>query len=92
MRTKFSVNGFGRVTIAYDDVDHGGERRTRTFTAPEKFGYVREILDNGDVRQVCDKLCRYGSALMCEEKYLLATIKREYKALRQFENRPEGDY
>ena len=79
MKTKFSTDGQGRVTIVYDDSE-------RTFTCPETGGYVREILDNGSAPQTCKYLGYRGVTLICKSRAdLLDLIRREYRAMRRKE-------
>jgi hypothetical protein len=94
MRTRYTKDAAGRVTIAYDDEAHWtGEtvRIERTFTCPEDGGYVREKMSNGNWEQVCDKLAGMGNTLSCSSRdKLIDLIRAEYRAMRRAEKRAQA--
>lgn len=86
MKTCIKTTATGSVCVAYDDQDD--ERVFRLFTCPISGGYVREILDSGDARQVCESLGFYGSTLWVSSRDRLeALIRREFKSMRASEKR-----
>lgn len=91
MKTKFSVDESGRVTIEYDDAFHWSgetERVTRTFICPHNGGYVREKMSNGNWEQVCESLAGTGNTLSCASRaQLIELIRAEYRAMRREEKR-----
>lgn len=94
MRTRFTKDDAGRVTIAYDDELHWtGEavRVERTFTCPHEGGYVREYRKEGAWEQVCDKLESTGNTLSCSSRdKLMDLIRAEYRAMRRAEKRAQA--
>jgi hypothetical protein len=87
MRAKISTDAAGRVTVAYDD-GWSGERVERTFWCAVTGGYVWEMFEGGNSEQVCEGLSRTGATLRTRSRDTLAdTIRREYRALRQYERK-----
>lgn len=84
MRTKFSVDEKGRVTVEYDRYSLDGvTRESRTFSCSEDGGYVWELTFGGRF-QVCDRLAGRGSTLYCSSRdRLIDVIRREYRAMRR---------
>lgn len=94
MRTKFSIDDVGVVTLSYDLENDEGvvERIERRFTCPAEGGYVLE--DCGDDcngakwNQVCDLLKHRGDTLFCSDPdKLIEMIRREYNIGRRYEKR-----
>lgn len=93
MKTTFTTDSYGRVTIAYDE-QLTGERITRTFTCQPQGGYVWEIgFRDGNRRQVCDQLSGGGNTLSAGGiETLIKVIRREYRAMRAAEKREAARY
>jgi len=86
MKTVIKVIDTNEVRIEYDHA-WSDERVSRHFWAPRAGGYVLE-LSTGDSKQVCERLGRHGSTLMCVANTQLAdVIRREYRAMRATERR-----
>lgn len=84
MKTTFTTDSNGRVTVSYDS---DGERIARTFHCPLDGGYVIELVGH-DWKQVCDRLSCFGSTLYCTSPaHLPAMIRREYRAMRRAEQK-----
>jgi hypothetical protein len=85
-RTTIRQTSGNRVEISYTDA-YTDERRVREFAVRSdgREGYVRE----GD-GQVCDGLCGSGNTLMATCDNLMATIRREYRAMRRHEAQLES--
>lgn len=92
MKSKFSTDIAGRVTVEYDENWSGETVRVfRTFTCPQDGGYVRERMSNGNWEQVCDGLAGRGSTLTCSGRdKLLDLIRAEYRAMRREEKRAQS--
>ena len=90
MKTKFSVNSDGTVTIQYQrKIDH--DICVRTFMAQPERGYVREQFGS-DWHQTCYKMMPYGATLTCDKRAdLIDVIRREYRAMRRAELRTMRD-
>ena len=85
MKTKFTTDCAGRVTVSYDDAITGN-RVTREFTCPTDGGYVRERMSNGDWTQVCDGLAHRGNTLAAASREkLISLIRSEYRVMRRAE-------
>jgi hypothetical protein len=85
MKTKFTLNTNGSVTVESDNL-FSGERDERTYFCPANGGYVRQNVGrNGNHAQVCEKLNHTGSTLSCSASGapLLTLIRREYNARRR---------
>lgn len=90
MKTKFSKDSYGRVTVEYDCA-FTGDRVSRTFTCAQEGGYVWELLKGGDRQQVCDRLGSRGSTLAAASiETLPALIRGEYRAMRRAEKRNQS--
>ncbi len=79
-RTRFEVSAIGSVLVSY--TDETGAYWTREFRCPQDGGYVREVMRNGDQKQVCDELSSMGNTLWCTREALPALIRREYRKMR----------
>lgn len=86
MKTSIKTTSTGSVVLSFDN--ESGERETRLFFCPAEGGYIREAMDNGDARQVCESLDRMGVTLWAPRKDLLeSVIRREYERMRAAEKR-----
>lgn len=86
MKTSIKTTATGSVFICYDSMD--GKRKERLFFCPSDGGYIRESMDNGGARQVCEHLADTGRTLSVSRRELLeSVIRREYKAMRAAEKR-----
>lgn len=87
MKTTITADDFGRVRIIYRD--EFGVIRDREFSCSLDGGYVWEIFDHGDRKQVCDELAYTGNTLYCphDRDHLIGIIRREYRAMRRREKR-----
>lgn len=86
MKTTISAIDTNEVRIEYDHA-WSDERVSRHFWVPRAGGYVLE-LSAGNSRQVCERLNRLGSTLMCGPNTpLIDVIRREYRAMRAAERR-----
>jgi len=91
MKTRFTTDCAGRVTISYDEAVTG-YRLIREFVCPFGGGYVRERRGN-DWQQVCAKLECRGPTLSCESRdKLIALIRAEYRAMRRAEKQLFCEY
>lgn len=80
-RAKFTETQPGYVRMEYTDLF--GERVTVDYFAPRDGGYVRMWTKDGRHPQVCHGLSDRGPTLTCKPGELLATIRREYRAMRR---------
>lgn len=87
MKTKFTVDETGNVTMSYDIECYDGTKRIdRVFTCSIDGGYVREYR-NGEWKQVCDSLSNMGNTLTCASREkLISLIRREYRSMRRAES------
>ena len=82
MKTKFTLNPNGSVTIAYDDM---GESIVRDFYTGKSDGL--SYVYDGHGKQICDRMRESGSTLMSSRDALISTLRTEFRKMRADEKK-----